>query len=208
MATLSATVAADAPQGAAPAITAKTAVPRRHWRKAARIVERLLAVAGLILIVYLSCFRVSQMTSGSMSPTLKGNGRPDSDWVLTEKVTHWFRAPRRWELIAFRNVEGIEIMKRVIGLPREKVRLEKAGTFFINDGVVERPESIREIKYYAWGKLNNKSQLDPEAGYFVLGDDSKDSQDSRFEKSVAAEEIIGRPWLIVWPPSRIDFVNP
>jgi hypothetical protein len=42
----------------------------------------------------------------------------------------------------------------------------------------------------------------------VLGDDSKDSQDSRWEKPVEPDLMNGRPLLIVWPLSRLGFVNP
>jgi hypothetical protein len=42
----------------------------------------------------------------------------------------------------------------------------------------------------------------------VLGDDSKDSQDSRWEKPVTRDAIVGRAWLVVWPLKRFGFVNP
>jgi type IV secretory pathway protease TraF len=45
-------------------------------------------------------------------------------------------------------------------------------------------------------------------GYYVLGDYTKDSNDSRYEGPVSPERIIGRPWLRVWPPGRMGFVNP
>ena len=45
-------------------------------------------------------------------------------------------------------------------------------------------------------------------GYFVLGDDTRDSQDSRFEGPVERRRIVGRVWLRIWPPRRIGWVNP
>jgi signal peptidase I len=117
---------------------------RRVARKVCRATERGLAILGLILLIYFAGFDLHMMTSGSMSPTLKGNGKPGSDWVLSERITHWFRTPHRWELIAFRNAEGLQIMKRVVGLPGEKVVLKKDGTFLINGTVIERPAAIAE----------------------------------------------------------------
>ena len=143
-----------------------------------------------------------------MSPTLKGNGKPGSDWVLSERITHRFRAPRRWELLAFRNAEGLQIMKRVVGLPGETVALKKDGTFLIDGTVIGRPTVIAQNKYFAWGKLTAEHRAEAGDGYFVLGDDSKDSQDSRWEKPVERDSIYGRPLLIVWPISRFGFVNP
>ncbi|HYF50500.1 MAG TPA: hypothetical protein VEJ63_13905, partial [Planctomycetota bacterium] len=62
--------------------------------------------------------------------------------------------------------------------------------------------------YYPIGRLAYENATDVGSGYFVLGDDSRDSQDSRFEESVDPESLCGRPWLIVWPLSRFGFVNP
>ena len=45
-------------------------------------------------------------------------------------------------------------------------------------------------------------------GFYVLGDDSKDSQDSRFEGTIAPQKILGRAWCVVWPISRMRWVNP
>jgi len=44
--------------------------------------------------------------------------------------------------------------------------------------------------------------------YHVLGDDTRDSQDSRFDGPIPTDQIKARAWLIVWPFSRIGFVNP
>lgn len=194
------------------ALESAEAVPvsrvRRVARKVFRATERGLAILGLVLLIYFAGFDLHMMTSGSMSPTLKGNGKPGSDWVLSERITHWFRTPRRWELIAFRNAEGLQIMKRVVGLPGEKVVLKKDGTFWINGAAIERPAAIAETKYFAWGALAAEHSAGSETGYFVLGDDSKDSQDSRWEKPVEPDFVNGRPLLVVWPLSRLGFINP
>jgi len=42
----------------------------------------------------------------------------------------------------------------------------------------------------------------------VLGDDSADSDDSRFNGLVSPGDIIGRAWLILRPIDRFGFVNP
>jgi signal peptidase I len=128
--------------------------------------------------------------------------------VLSEHVTHWFRAPRRWELLAFRNREGVQIMKRVVALPGENVVLKKDGTFLIDGNAVVRPASLSSIEYFPWGTLSSGIPVNCSKGYFVLGDYSKDSDDSRWNSPVEPSAINGRPWLIIWPLSRIGFVNP
>jgi signal peptidase I len=70
------------------------------------------------------------------------------------------------------------------------------------------PRKVAHLRYYAYGSLVNGREAPCGAGYFVLGDDSPDSQDSRFEGPVERADIVGRAWLVLWPPSRIGFVNP
>jgi signal peptidase I len=195
--------ASCAPRAAGPAV----AVRRSWWRRPLRLLERFFAILGVLLLVYLLCFDLSVIVSGSMSPTLRGNGKPGSDYVLSEKVSYRFRSPRRWELVAFHSSDGLFVMKRVVALPGESIRMERDGTIFINGERVERPERLRSIRYYAYGTLAVGSTAKAGDGFFVLGDDSKDSQDSRWEKPVSWEAIRGRPWLIVWPPHRMGFAN-
>jgi hypothetical protein len=46
---------------------------------------------------------------------------------------------------------------------------------------VPRPASLEPLTYYAYGNLQNGATVACGDGYFVVGDDSRDSQDSRFE---------------------------
>jgi signal peptidase I len=165
-----------------------------------------LAIAGLLFIIYHLGFDLSQMGSPSMSPTLRGTDARDGDWVLMEKVSRWLRRPRRWEVVAFRDLDGLQVMKRVVGLPGEAVALHD-GWPVINGEPVPPPGPLHFLNYYEYGRLRDGRAASCADGYFVLGDDSKDSQDSRFDGPLQPERIIGRPWLIVWPPARIGFVN-
>lgn len=97
--------------------------------------------------------------------------------------------------------------KRVAGLPGETVALRDGG-LVINDRAVPFPASLSLLRYYSFGRLAPGKSEACGTGYFLLGDDSKDSQDSRFEGPLPPERIEGRPWLIVWPFSRLGFVNP
>ena len=184
---------------------AKRRVTLRHFF---RVLVRVLTAVGLFFLIWHIGFGLSFVVSGSMAPTLKGNGKPGSDYVLTERFTYWFRPPRRWELIAFYNREGLENMKRDTALPGETVVLKKDGVFLIDGTQAERPACIRATKYFPFGRLFNDVAAPAGTGYFVLGDDSKDSDDSRFNPPVQPADLIGRPLMIVWPPSRIGFVNP
>lgn len=178
-----------------------------RFRRGARIVERILAITGLYFIVYTTCFELSVISSPSMSPTLQGTSFETGDWVLSERVSLWFRQPRRWEVVQFRDEEGSSVMKRVAGLPGETVTL-KEGEILINDGTVERPSTLKPLKYIPFGNLRNGARVSCEKGFYLLGDYSNDSQDSRFDGPIPTQKIKGRSWCRIWPPSRIGWVNP
>jgi signal peptidase I len=176
-------------------------------RLALRFAERVLAITGVLFLVYHGGFNLTTITSPSMSPTLQGESFATGDWVLTERLTKSFRTPRRWELIQFRDSEGTFVIKRVVGLPGETVAL-KQGKIEINGRFVTRPKGFQEIKYYAFGNLRAGSAVKCEQGFYVLGDKSDDSQDSRFEGPVAPDDIVGRSVCVVWPANRIHFLSP
>jgi signal peptidase I len=180
---------------------------RAVLRRLVRLAEHAFAVLGVVLTVYLLGFDLSRMVSGSMSPALRSSGPNDGDWVLSEKLSYLLRVPHRWELVEFRNAEGLQVMKRVVGLPGEEVSLD--GQRILVDGEpAERPPSLAGLRYYAFGNLSARRPVDCGEGYYVLGDDSVDSEDSRYEGPLQPDRITGRPWLIVWPPGRIGFANP
>ena len=47
----------------------------------------------------------------------------------------------------------------------------------------------------------------PEREYFVLGDNSPESLDSRQFRTVPAEALLGRVFAVAWPPSRMRTVR-
>jgi len=182
--------------------------PRRGiLRRALGWVERFLALCGLVLLAYHLGFNLSAMSSGSMGPALRGTDARHGDWVLTEKVSYWFRSPRRWEVLAFQDEEGTQVMKRVAGLPGEKVCL-RDDRVAVDGALVEPPAAVAGLRYHPYGSLFKGAEAPCGDGYFVLGDNSVDSYDSRFTGPVKPERVIGRAWLVVWPPERMGFVNP
>lgn len=165
------------------------------------------AAIGLILTVYLPCFEMAVVTSNSMSPTLRGDGKAGSDQFLCERITYGIRPPRRWEIVYFRNDEGLLVAKRVVGLPGETVSLNDH-VLLINGRPVVRPDSLKDIKYYAYGNLAAGHWAECRDRFYVLGDDSVDSADSRYIGAVPLSAIRSRPWITVWPFSRMRLLNP
>jgi signal peptidase I len=128
--------------------------------------------------------------------------------------------PRRWDLVAFRNPQDPKViwMKRLVGLPGEVVTIQN-GEVWINGRAMSPPEALQGLSYVTeiddypdelWGSPQRPAQLAGDE-YFVLGDFSRASMDSRLFRSgapghlpyaVPAAYLYGVVTHIYWPPSR------
>jgi len=144
--------------------------------------------------------------------------RSDADHFLVAK----FLRPRRWDLIAFRypGDPTINYIKRLVGLPGEEVYI-KEGCVWINGQQLVPPESLHGLKYVTeiphapflpniWGTPDRPAKLG-ESEYFVLGDFSQQSSDSRLWQAgapghptyaVPESYLIGVVTHIYWPANR------
>lgn len=146
------------------------------------------------------------MTTNSMAPTLRGTSYDNGDRILIEKITGRWRVPKRWEIISFYQNDGTLVLKRVVGLPGESVAI-KNNRIYVNDQELPRPAQLRSITYLAFGNLHQGRSVACGNGFYVLGDDSRDSNDSRYEGPVPTGAVRGRAWLILWPGNRCGFIR-
>jgi len=175
-------------------------------RAIARRVERILAVVGLLFLVYHGAFHVARITSPSMQPTLLGHSMDDGDSVLTERWTGRWRRPQRFEVIALVSEDGVHVMKRVFGLPGETIAM-RDNRILIDGAPLALPPQLAALRYYAYGNLTGGKTVACGDGYFVLGDDSTDSQDSRWEGPFPRHRIEGRALAVLTPVSRLGWVR-
>lgn len=125
-------------------------------------------------------------------------------------VVSRLHTPRRWDLVTFRFPQEpkVRFAKRLIGLPGEEVVI-KDGGIWIDGAKIEPPSEIAELVYTAqpdgpkisWGSSERPMRLGDDE-YFVLGDFSLSSLDSRYWGAVPGKNIEGVVSLILWPPSR------
>ena len=183
--------------------------PRHRWvRWVLRQLEHCLALIGLGTLVYFACFDLSRVASPSMKPTLLGEDAKSGDLVLTERVSLWLRHPRRWEVFTIRRDDGVQVMKRVVGLPGEKIQIRRNGRIVVNGEETATPDALSFLKYLPACNVYDNKAVDCGDGYFVLGDHTLDSDDSRFNPPVRPAELVGRAWLILAPAGRRGFINP
>jgi signal peptidase I len=125
----------------------------------------------------------------------------DGDYLLIDELSYRLRNPERGEVIVFKypNDEKTYFIKRVIGLPGERVVLKENKITIFNE---KNPggEMISET-YLPEGTLTSGSKEIKlkEKEYFVLGDNRSYSFDSRMWGVLKEEEIVGMARLRLWP---------
>lgn len=129
----------------------------------------------------------------------------EGDYLWIEKITPRLGILRRGEVIVFRapdNPFSIYI-KRIIGLPGERVRI-KGGHIYIS-----RDREIYELEEPYLRSLTEGS-ADVTLGedeFFVLGDNRPASEDSRMFGPIKKRAIVGRVWIKLFPWSEKGVVK-
>ncbi|MCM3713173.1 signal peptidase I [Halalkalibacter oceani] len=135
----------------------------------------------------------------SMLPTLE-----DSDRLIVNKIGYVFGEPERFDIIVFHAPAGKDYIKRVIGLPGDRVEY-RDDTLYINGEPFEEPY-LDELRPLYQDGLTGDFELDgvvPEDELFVLGDNRWHSRDSRDIGTVHIDEVIGKANVVFWPISNI-----
>lgn len=138
--------------------------------------------------------------------------------------------PKRGDIVVFHPPHNDKefYIKRIIGMPNETVELIDGYVYIKND---ENPQGIRlEEPYLSSENLGQTSPMNqtttfkiPEDGYFVMGDNRKNSSDARscFSESfvqkncgedgtsyyLTKENIEGKAFIILWPLNKISFIS-
>ncbi len=143
-------------------------------------------------------FKPFYVKGQSMEPTFF-----EHEYLIIDEITYRVREPERGEIVVFHapNSPKDYYLKRVIGLPGERVKIEGNKIIIYND---EHPLGVVvEETYIDEETLGSTSTTLGPDQYFVLGDNRSASYDSRRFGPVSRGEIIGRAWFRGWPVSRI-----
>ena len=176
------------------------------------------ALVALILALVIRTFIVQafKIPTGSMQPTLMvGDAILVNKFLYGAKVpfTHWklpiVREPARGDVIVFIYPQDPkkDFIKRMVGLPGETVEIRN-GSIYVNDQPVVGPQ-FNGRYYYNRGEFGDagvKITVPPKS-YFVLGDNSNSSQDSRYWGFVPQENIRGKAMVIYWPLTRLRIIK-
>ena len=187
-----------------------------------------------VLIIRSFIFEPFRIPSGSMMPTLL-----EGDFIFVKKFAYGLRlpvtetkvietgSPKRGDVIVFRlpSDPGINYIKRVIGLPGDKIVYERQ-RLTINGETMDLkmdaddsfgvPVYIEDLDGRVHDILITNSQMStrdgmyrvPEGQYFVMGDNRDRSRDSRFIGAIPEKFLVGeavRIWMHFVPWNMPDW---
>ena len=118
---------------------------------------------------------------------------------MTERVSYQLHLPQRGDIIVVDRPTEVSLVKRVMGLPGELVEV-RAGHVIINGQKIDEPWVL-----YFGGPDYGPAQI-PEGYVFIVGDNRQNSLDSRAIGPVALRSIVGKVWLVYWPPDKLELV--
>jgi signal peptidase I len=148
--------------------------------------------------------------SGSMEPTLQINDR-----LIIEKISYYLHKPQRGDIVVFNPTQTLRsqgfkdaFIKRVIGLPGDRVAID-GGSVFINNRRLVEPyvangakTSVDTCALEGVSAFLAQPATIPEGSILVLGDNRNNSYDGRCWGLVSDGDVVGRASFRFWPINR------
>ena len=155
-------------------------------------IEYLVYIGLIFAIIFIRTFIVTpvRVNGSSMYSTLK-----DGEIMILNKINYRFNDIKRFDIVVI-NTEDDKIIKRVIGLPGETLKVEN-NILYINGKEVKQPFLKEETEDFNINDLGYKKI--PNNCYFVMGDNRDNSKDSRMIGCVKKKQIVGRANLVIYP---------
>ena len=151
--------------------------------------QSLVEAIVIILILFFFCWPL-KIDGNSMEATFSSNDR-----VIISRACGFFNLLQRSDVIVCKikeDNEEVVILKRLIGIPGDKIEIV-AGKVFVNSRLVEE-------NYVSFNDTYNLFEIElGQDEYFVLGDNRVLSSDSRHFGPLKKSSIIGKV-LIKWYP--------
>ncbi len=180
----------------APALYEEARKPGGGWAAAVREVAETVILTLVIFLMVRAVVENYKVEGSSMEPNLE-----TGQYLIVNKVIYGLVQAERGDIIVFRapRTPDKNFVKRIIGLPGEKVELRQ-GQVYINDKLLYEPYIDARFGY-SWGPaVVGADEL------FVLGDNRNNSSDSHSWGMLPRENVIGKAWVCYWPPRNWGFL--
>lgn len=159
----------------------------------------LTVVAVIFVIMYIAT--IQQIVGSSMAPTFESQ-----EIVILNKIHYRFFDVKRFDIVSFEYDSTKYLIKRVIGLPGEKIEY-KNNVLYVNGKKIEEDFLDKDTKTDNFTLASLGYETIPDGMYLVLGDNREDSLDSREIGLVKEDEILGKINLRIWPITKIRYVK-
>jgi len=162
----------------------------KFWKEAKDYI--LIIIAVLIIRTFIVTPAI--VDGASMDYTLE-----DGQLVFINKFVYNVKDVERFDIVVLNNEEDNDrIIKRIIGLPNEKIEYNN-NQLYVNGKLVEQNYEVEQTEDFTVVTKENE--------YFVLGDNRTNSADSRMIGPVSRKSIKGKANLIIFPFSRMGEVK-
>jgi signal peptidase I len=153
---------------------------------------------AVVLIVFI--YQPVKVEGTSMTPTLT-----DQERIFINKFTYRFglgNIERGDTVVFWYPLEPSKsYIKRVIGTPGDRVRIEDGQVFVNGRALVEDYVPKENFDPSSWNR--GEEATVPEGEYFVLGDHRNSSSDSRTWGYVPRDNIYGKAVFVYWPLDKL-----
>lgn len=166
-----------------------------------KVKEPLLAILAALLI---SSFIMShtQVPTESMRPTIS-----PGDHLIVSRLPYYYREPKPGEIVVF-DYEGDNLIKRIIGVPGDTIDLID-GSVYVNGKPLDESMYLgkhSETFTFSKSPITFPYKV-PKGTYFVLGDNRRNSNDSRVIGPISSTSIIAKAGYRIYPIGDIGFVR-
>ena len=148
-------------------------------------------VLVIVFIMYIAT--IQQIVGSSMSPRYESQ-----DIVILNKLHYIFFDVKRFDVVSFEYDSTKYLIKRVIGLPGDKIEY-KDNVLYVNGEKITEDFLDKNIKTENFSLASLGYQKIPKDMYLVLGDNREDSLDSREIGLIKKKDILGKVSLKIWP---------
>lgn len=131
------------------------------------------------------------------------------DHIFVSKLTYKLRPIQRGDVVVTHSPRNpdIELIKRVIGLPGDKL-LFREGSVYLNGMLLQEKYLADDTPVWDGGYIKEDQAITiPPESLFIMGDNRPRSSDSREFGPIPTSSVVGHVFFRYYPPSKIGTIK-